>query len=447
MMRTHFLAAGVLFELVRSAPALAETQTPSPADPPPRTAPAAVKPEPSAEPSAASTESGSASPAELAEIQAALAQDAKPSAANNSPPAETVAPPSRIGAAVQSLNPDISVVGDFALAAFSEDSNHQTGGHDPTETGFNLQQLELSFRGAVDPYFRFDGYLVFGAEGFELEEAYATTMDLPGRLQARVGQFLTRFGRLNPTHPHAWDFVDQPFALGRVFGGDGNRALGAEVSWLSPLPWYVELVGSITRADGEGTNRSFFGAENPGVKNVGDFLYVGALKQFFPLSHNWALSWGLSVARGPNASGSGHHSEVYGSDVYIKYRPVTHQSETQLKLQAEWLYRRRQLATGRVSDFGSYAQAVYRFARRWSIAARYEYGTPSRDAAGDVFLDELDPEWSAMRTRESLALTFFPTEFSRLRLQGSRDAGFAEPVWAAFLAAEFVLGAHGSHPY
>lgn len=392
-------------------------------------------------------------PSDLADIEAALARDADAeqkaqgtSAASTAPQA-TAAPAS--GGAVQSLNPDISVLGDFAFAAFSRDENRQTGGHDPTRAGFNLQQLELSLSGAVDPYFRFDSYLAFGAEGFELEEAYGTTLDLPGGLQARAGQFLTRFGRLNSMHPHAWDFLDQPFALGRIFGGDGNRGLGGELSWLTPLPWYVELVGSMTRADGEGTNRSFFGEANPRVSGIRDFLYVGAVKQFFPLSENWSLAWGLSAARGPNATGPNHGTYVYGSDVYLKYRPITRQSQTELSLQAEWLLRRRHASDAMLYDVGSYAQIVYRFARRYSAAVRYEYGTPSRDRSGTLHLDALDPEWASVRTRESVAFTFYPSEFSRLRLQGSRDAGPQgdAPIWAAFLGVEFLAGAHGAHRF
>lgn len=390
-------------------------------------------------------------PTDLSAIEAALAEDATAKPAPGVPSAVPEAPassPPRAGS-VQSLNPDISVIGDFAFAAFSRDENRQTGGHDPTETGFNLQQLELSLGAAVDPYFRFDSYLVFGAEGFELEEAYATTLDLPGRLQARAGQFLTRFGRLNSMHPHAWDFLDQPFALGRAFGGDGNRGLGAELSWLTPLPWYVELVGSLTRADGEGTNRSFFGEESPKVSGVRDFLYVGALKQFFPLSENWSLAWGLSAARGPNPTGPNHGTYVYGSDVYLKYRPITRQSQTELSLQAEWLVRRRHASDAMLYDVGSYAQVVYRFARRYSAAVRYEYGTPSRDSSGTLHPDTLDPDWVSVRTRESVAFTFYPSEFSRLRLQGSRDTALHgdAAIWAAFLGVEFLAGAHGAHRF
>jgi hypothetical protein len=140
---------------------------------------------------------------------------------------------------------------------------------------------------------------------------------------------------------------------------------------------------------------------------------------------------------------------VYGSDVYLKYRPIRRESQTQVTLQLEWLLRQRELGDATLHDFGSYAQLVYRFARRYSIGARYEYGTPSRDGHGTVHADDLDPTWISMRTRETFAATFYPTEFSRLRLQGSRDSGLGQrdPIWTAFLAVEFLIGAHGAHAF
>ena len=44
----------------------------------------------------------------------------------------------------------------------------------------------------------------------ELEEAFFTTTALPYDLQLKGGYFLTEFGIINPTHPHSWDWMDQP---------------------------------------------------------------------------------------------------------------------------------------------------------------------------------------------------------------------------------------------
>jgi hypothetical protein len=408
----------------------------------------------SAEPAPVATEpeteaKGSASdPEDDAALNAALQADAAAAPAAGGSTGESDAP-AAARSGVQSMNPDLSVIADVAGAYFSTDENLQGGDHDPVKTGFNLQQLELSISSVVDPYFRFDANLVFAVDGVEIEEVYATTLDLPWRLQARAGQFLTRFGRLNPSHPHAWDFVDQPFAITRVFGGEGNRGLGVELSWLLPLPWYVELVGSTTEAEGEGTARSFLGAEERSVDSLGDFEHIAALKQFFPLSDDWSLAWGLSAAFGPNPTGRDTHSQVYGTDIYLKWRPITYQSSQIVSLHAEWLYRRRQTLEGALQDTEGFAALMWRFAARWAIAARYEYGSPAVDGNFDRVADYLDPEWTEARHRVAANGTFWPTEFSRIRLQASVDVpGWKrDPTFALFLALEVVTGAHGAHAF
>ncbi|HET9451180.1 MAG TPA: zinc-regulated TonB-dependent outer membrane receptor [Aggregicoccus sp.] len=388
------------------------------------------------------------SPEEQAEIEAALGADEQ-AKAEGEPQDAAPAASSSIGPSQISFHGlDLSLVLDAAAAAFSSDEPLQTGGHDPTERGFNLQQLELSIGSEVDPYFRFDSNIVFSQFGVEVEEAYATTLALPANLQVRAGQFLTRFGRLNASHPHAWDFVDQPFALGRIFGGENNRGLGVEGSWLSPLPWYLELVGSVTDASGEGTARSFLGGEGGGVQSPLDFQFTGVLKQFFPFGDDLSLLWGLSAASGPNATGHRNRTDVYGTDVYLRYRPTAAGSQSILTWQTELFYRRRQVPDSVLTDLSGYSQLAWRFTKRWGVAARYELGTAAEDSDGHRE-DPLDPEWTEARQRVSANLTFWPSEFSRLRLQGARDhAGWRDAAdYSAFLSLEVVVGAHGAHRF
>jgi hypothetical protein len=386
---------------------------------------------------------GAQAMSELSDIEAALAADEAAEAGTPAPAGAGSAPGTP-------MNLDIALVLDVAAAYFSESDPLQSGAHDPVKNGFNLQQLELSLGSVVDPYFRVDANLVFSLFGVELEEAYGTTLDLPFGLQARAGQFLTRFGRINASHPHAWNFVDQPFAIGRVFGAEASRGLGLELSYLAPLPWYAEFVVSSTDAAGEGTARSFFGANDLGVKSPSDLLYVAALKQFFPLlSDDWSLFFGLSGAFGPNSSGRDNRTDVFGSDLYLKFRPITCQSPVVVALTSEWLYRRRQVPDAVLADVSSYSELFYRFVERWAVAARYEYGSPSYSASGDPsVVDPVDPNFTQDRHRVAANVTFYPTEFSRIRLQGSRDVpGWRPAVWASFLALELVAGAHGAHAF
>ncbi len=394
----------------------------------------------------------------------AAAQTPDPGAALplEAPPAsEEPAAPATGASALQSLNPDLSLIADVAGAWFSHRPPLQTGEHDPRNNGFTLQQLELAASSAVDPYFRFDSFIVFKvprpdgeAGGVEIEEVYATTTSLPANLQLRVGQFLTRFGRFNPTHPHTWDFVDQPIEIGRLFSPDGNRGLGFELSYLTPLPWYVELVGSMTHDSALD------------ISHAGNLQGTVAVKQFFSLSDDWSLLWGLSGIIGSDPSAPDDpdgRSKIGGTDVYLKYRPLSGGSYTIVSLQAEWFYRQHDVlmappATARetLHDTGGFAALFWRFAQRWATAARWELGTPSRDSAGVAMplcaageLTCLEPEFTNNVQRVSANLTFWPTEFSRIRLQGAATlpGGGQDTVWAVLTAFEFAVGAHGAHAF
>jgi hypothetical protein len=63
--------------------------------------------------------------------------------------------------------------------------------------------------------------------------------------------------------------------------------------------------------------------------------------------------------------------------------------------------------------------------------------------------DALDPDWTEARRRVSVQGTYYPSHFSRLRLQANYDQpGWREePILALMLNAEVLVGAHGAHAY
>ncbi len=343
--------------------------------------------------------------------------------------------------ALQSMNPAMSFILDVAAGYFTIDTPDQRGAHDPSRTGFTFQQLELSVNANVDPFFRFDANLVFGEFGVEIEEAYASTLRLPGNFQLRAGQFLTRFGRINGTHPHQWSFMDQPLVNAKFFGGEGSRGLALEVSWLAPLPWYLELVASSGNPTGDCCARSFLGDAEIPLTGPEDLLYTLALEQFIPFDPSWSLSVGLSSQLGPNNTGPGNRSVIHGADLYLRYRPVDSTERAALSWQTEVMFRSRQVPGDLLQDLGLYSQLVWNLSLRWELGLRYEFVT-------GVAEDPLDLDWDAERQRYAAQVTFYPSHFSRVRAQVNHDyPRYAEAYWAFLVNLEVLVGAHGAHQF
>jgi hypothetical protein len=361
----------------------------------------------------------------------------------------------------------------------------QGGEHDPRKRGFTLQQVELSLAGAVDPYVRGDAYLVYfieplsGDSQFELEEAFLTTLSLPWGLQIKGGQFFTEFGRLNPQHPHAWSWQDQPLILTRLFGGDGLRGLGARLGWLMPLPWFSELYLSAQNANGETmvsflandevfTDRPIGGRPffDRNVDDLDDFLYLARLANSFSLGKNLTTQFGLSGLFGPNATGPNGVTWTWGGDLALKWRPaknfrgwpfVIFEGEFLQRIyEADFYFNSNDPADPTddvmapqdvLHDYGLFTQVLYGFYPGWAAGARYEFA----DARGANFnsLRSLDP-YRDERHRASPLLIWFVSEFFRLRLQYNFDHAqhipgeVAHSVWGG---AEFSLGAHPAHRF
>jgi len=375
----------------------------------------------------------------------------------------------------------------------------QGGGHDPKRRGFTLQQAELSLSGAVDPYLVGETHIVFGEDEVELEEAFMTTTSLPGGLEVRAGQYLTEFGRLNPTHPHSWAWIDQPVIASRLLGGDGSRAPGARVAWLAPLPWYSELTLGAQNADHE-TMASFLGEathshgdedtehaedeseegehaeehahEGEFEETVGGLPRVESEEDALVYSVRWenggdvtkriGMLAGVSAMQGPNAAGASTRSTLYGADVLFKWRPAQNQRGYPfVTWQTEWMQRDYEadpteiaLEDGDVlafsgedlEDAGVYSQVLYGVCPGWEVGLRGEYA--SGRGEGEEARAE-DPRRDD-RMRVSPLVQYRPSEFSRVRLQVNYDDadhladGDAVTVW---LGGEILFGTHPAHAY
>ena len=407
--------------------------------------------------------------ATLRSVQARLDSLERTAAAAPAPaeaPSAAAAGPSRAGGAYMSIGFD--ALSDFGWSTTPDVASLQRGDHDPAVRGFTIPNVELTFEGAVDPYFKGFSALVYkldanGETHVELEEAWAQTTSLPWNLQAKAGQFLTEFGRQNAQHPHAWAFVDQPLVLNRMFGPDGLRGQGAKLSWLLPTDFYTEATVAVLNSAG-GTAFSFRSDESgnlhggaPVERPVGsltDLLVVPRLAASVDLSDTQTLVVGASAAFGPNNSGQNARTQMYGLDAYYKWKAVSGQAGFPFASWQTEVMARRYDAAARMAllapggtlpaetlrDWGGYSQLL------WGIKPRIIAGLRGEIARGSAAAFASDLRGS--QERVSPNATWYPSEFSKLRLQYNYDrrAGRRDEhsLWLQF---EFMMGAHAAHKF
>jgi hypothetical protein len=348
------------------------------------------------------------------------------------------------------LNPNLSVIvdgsfgyygvhrADFAAVGIPESGDDPSTGKE----GFTLQEVELAFQTAIDPYLEGAVFLTIpNLEGVEVEEAYFSTTSLPLNLQVKGGSFRSQLGRNNTQHLHLQNFTRRPLMTPLLFGADGFRGPGLQLSVLLPrLPWFATLYAeafSIGAPEEPGAVASFGG----GRRSPKNLTYTAVLEQFWPVSDATSLMLGLNFATGiaslcamPPCDG-GPRDYLYGADLYFKWRPQDAVGE---RLSLRWTteYFARKLTQGGPTEGALYTEPVLQLARRWYLGARFDLtGVPKGD-------------YVPRRYGVAASVTFAPTEFSRFRLYGQTLSGPGiDTALVGFLQAEFSMGAHGAHPF
>ncbi|NDP46781.1 MAG: TonB-dependent receptor [Sulfuriferula multivorans] len=384
------------------------------------------------------------------------------------PAADSVSPPQSAG---NRFNPDISLILQGGYARLGDGNEHRITGfmpstHDNSPTrGFSLSGTELVMSTSIDPYFR--GYLTLALqdEKADIEEAWFQTSSLGNGFSLKGGRFRSGLGYQNEKHPHAWDFADNTLMYRALFGeAYGND--GLQLKWVAPTDLFMEFGAEAGRGAGfPGTDRNQNGA--------GSVALFGHLGGDVGASHSWR--GGLSYLQTRAHEREAHledlnaveattlfsgKSKTWVADFVWKWAPEGNASERNFKFSTEY-FRRGESGLlscedglcGLSSDgdykatqSGYYAQGVYQFMPRWRTGYRYDrLNTDSVDfGTNNAFL----PIASYSPIRHSLMIDYSPSEFSRLRLQYSKDKsmqGLAENQWLV----QYVhsLGSHGAHTF
>ncbi|HTE66057.1 MAG TPA: hypothetical protein VK736_07340, partial [Candidatus Binatia bacterium] len=234
---------------------------------------------------------------------------------------------------------DIGVAGDF-IANFTQRNvdKANAGTFSGRENRFFPREVELSLFGQIDPFARGEVIIETGEEPNEtgeltlrLAEAHLTLLTLPFNTQLKMGQMRNRFGLLNQLHAHDRPFIDSPNVLTRFLGEEGLVERGAELTWVAPLPFFLEgLVGVFN-----GDNEDAFGRGK-----LSEPLVTGRLRTFFEMGDFGAIQLGVSVANGETPER--RRNTLLGFDAKYKWAPSGWQQPL-LTVLGELIYQERRL--------------------------------------------------------------------------------------------------------
>jgi hypothetical protein len=373
------------------------------------------------------------------------------------------------------FNPDISLILQGRYAQLDDiEHRHLSGflpaGHDHgAARGFSLDHTELVMAASIDPWFRGYFNLALADEEVEVEEAWVQTSSLGNGLSIKGGRFLSDLGYQNTQHPHAWDFADNNLMYRALFGeAYGND--GVQLKWVAPTELFMEFGFEAGRGAGfPGTDRNRNG--------IGSHALFGHLGGDVGVSNSWRGGLSYLAARASEREGEledlfdepaetlfSGTSKTWVADFVWKWAPHGNASERNFKFATEYFRRSERgslLCTDNTPDDGAcdgtedayrsrqsgfYAQGVYQFMPRWRTGYRYDRLNPDTVdfGANSAFLPVADHK----PARHSLMLDYAPSEFSRLRLQYSKDRSMeslSENQW--FVQYIHSLGAHGAHTF
>ncbi|MCG3156407.1 MAG: hypothetical protein DKINENOH_03031 [bacterium] len=334
----------------------------------------------------------------------------------------------------QSLNPNISVTGDF-LGYFSdlevEEHEHAADEHGHGVIGgkqFMLREAEFHLVSNLDPYTRAKFFLgVPGGGTLHIGEAYMEFVNLPANLGLKIGKYRTQFGVLNRWHAHGLPQVDRPLVLTQ-FLGEGLSGFGIAGNVLLPRLW-----SHVNELDVE----VIYGGDGISFTNAGSkpWVAVGHLKNYYDLTTNTYLELGFSGAYGHNDLEAELRTILAAVDLTYKWVPAGRSKYRTFEFRNELIFSRREGLLQDVNSMGFYSYVENKLNARWWAGLRFDY--TQLPESNDEHAWGLSPH-----------LTFWQSEFVFMRLQFShvkRHDGDREN--ALLLQSVWSMGPHKHEAY
>jgi len=213
--------------------------------------------------------------------------------------------------------------------------------------------------------------------------------------------------------------VNQPLVLNIFFGPDGLTGEGGNLSYLLPLPFFLQVdLGAWRMQVDPGQSSTDFSMAN--------IVLSTRLYTSFAPSDDSEFELGLSAV-----SGNGSHftefqddAKIYGLDLTYLLWPA---SNERLIFQTELLNLVRTLPAGELQRYGFYSYAGYQPDKNWEFGARY-------DVADNALVD------NDRRSAIAFIITDKITEITKLRLQ--YDYNMQSGAHEVYIQMVFGMGPH-----
>ncbi|MFC1563494.1 hypothetical protein ACFL6G_01100 [candidate division KSB1 bacterium] len=267
------------------------------------------------------------------------------------------------------LNPNISFAGDFFGAVSSEDAAFIRRPSDVSygNNRFELREVELSLVAPLDPFTRGKSFISITEENICIEEAYMEWLNLPARMNLKVGLFNIEYGILNRYHDHALPQFDRPKVLVNMFSNANMGGFGMAGNFMMPKLFWSDAASLDLSVINGGSGQSF---TDQAKHNI---LFSGNLTTFYDITQNTFFEWRIGGVSGFNDPAEEFRSYVGNLSLNLKWVPVDRSKYRIIDWKTEFLFSRRETPGDPVNSMGFYSSIQNKVNARWWLTGRIDY--------------------------------------------------------------------------
>lgn len=281
--------------------------------------------------------------------------------------------------ALQALNPELSVVGDFFGKIIANKDGYR--GQDD-RSGFFFRMVGIHFQASLDPFAFTKVCIPITSQGVSLGEAYLTWTSLLPGLSLTVGKFRQQFGVVNRWHVPSLDQVEFPLAMRTILGPAGLNQVGLSIDWLLSKLW--AHANSIILQLTNGQNEQLFS---------GSFFNIPAvllrLKSYYDLTETTYFELGLTGMLGWNhktgvmneTSGELEDEQhrrtwVAGADWTLLWEPLRQARYWNFVFRGELYAADKAVEGSNIRSLGMYQYAQAKLFQVWEVGTRFDWTMP-----------------------------------------------------------------------